>query len=77
MRAAEARRQASAHDQQFHEMVVDRIARRLDQENVLPADILLNLDEDLPVAEVGHLDTTGFDLQIVAYATGQSRIGTP
>ena len=36
------------HNQQFHEMMVDRIARRLDQENVLPADILLDLGRRPP-----------------------------
>ena len=65
------------HDQQFHKMVVDRIARRLHQENVLPAYILLDLDEDLPVAEVRHLDTPGIDSQVIAYSAGQSRIGAP
>jgi hypothetical protein len=41
-------------DQQFHQMVVGRVARRLDDEHVLAADILVDRDEDLVVGEALH-----------------------
>ena len=65
------------HDQQFHEVMVRGLARRLHQKNVLPADILLDLHEDFAVAEVGHLNATGLGLQIITNPTGQPRIGAP
>ena len=43
------------HDQQFHQVVVGRIGRRLDDEGVLAAHVLLDLDEDLHVGEAAHL----------------------
>ena len=39
-------------DQQFHEVVVHRIAGRLNDENILPADTLLNHHLDLTVVEL-------------------------
>ena len=38
-------------DQQFHQMVVGRKRRRLDDEDVRAADVFLDLDEDLHVGE--------------------------
>ncbi len=49
-----ARRRAAQRigdDQQFHQMVVGRERRRLDDEDVRAADVLLDLDEDFHVGE--------------------------
>ena len=43
------------HDQQFHDRLVDRVARRLDEEDVLLADVVEDLDEDVLVRELEHL----------------------
>ena len=43
--------QRVAHDQEFHQVVVRRVRRRLDDEHVLAADVLVDLDEDLRVVE--------------------------
>ena len=39
------------HDQQLHDVVVHRAARRLDDEDILPAHILQDLEVELAVAE--------------------------
>ena len=41
-------------DQQLHQIVVGRIAGRLDHEHVLAADVLVDLDEHLLVGEAAH-----------------------
>ena len=53
-------------DQQFHQIVVGRIGGRLDDEDVLAADVFVNLDEDLLVGEAadarfgdGHFEIFG------------------
>ena len=53
-------------DQQLHQIVVGRVAGRLDHENVLAADILVDLDENLLVGEApdagvgqGHFEIIG------------------
>ncbi len=42
-------------DQQFHQIVVGRIAGRLDDEHVFAAHVLVDLDEDLLVGKAAHL----------------------
>ena len=42
------------HDQQFHEVVVGRVAGALHYEHVLAADVLLDFDEHLHVREPAH-----------------------
>ena len=52
-----ARRRAAQRvddDQQLHQVVVGRIGRRLEDEHVGAADVLLDLDEDLHVGEAPH-----------------------
>ena len=51
MRFADARRSASMHDQQFHQIVIRRMAGRLNDEHVLAADIFVNFDENLVVGK--------------------------
>ena len=43
--------QRVGHDHQLHQVVVRRVRRRLDDEHVLAADVLEDLDEDLGVVE--------------------------
>ena len=47
------------HDQQFHDRLVDRVAGRLDEEDVLLADVLEDLDEDVLVGELEDLRLPG------------------
>ena len=47
------------HDQQFHDRLVDRVAGRLDEEDVLLADVLEDLDEDVLVRELEDLGAPG------------------
>ena len=54
IRLADARLQRVDADQQFHQIVVGRIAGRLEHEHILAADILVDLDEDLLVGEAAH-----------------------
>src|SRR5690606_7427917 len=42
------------HDQQFHQVVVGRIGRRLQDKDVLASHILLNFDEDFLVGEAPY-----------------------
>ena len=43
------------HDQQLHDRLIDRVGRRLDDEDVLLADVVQDLDEDVLVRELEHL----------------------
>ena len=43
------------HDQQLHDRLVDRVAGRLDEEDVLLADVVEDLDEDVLVGELEDL----------------------
>ena len=43
------------HDQQLHDRLVDRVRGRLDEEHVLLADVVEDLDEDVLVGELEHL----------------------
>ena len=64
-------------DQQLHEIVVRRIAGRLDDEDVFAANILMNFDEDLFVGEAAHLriDKRQFEITCNRAREGQVRIG--
>ena len=66
MRAAEARFSASIRIKQLHQVVVGRERGRLDHEDVLAADVLLDLDEDLHVGEALHLTLGRWHLQMGA-----------
>ena len=43
------------HDQELHDRLVDRVGRRLDEEDVLLADVVEDLDEDVLVRELEDL----------------------
>ena len=62
-------------DQQLHQVVVGRVARRLDDEDVLAADVLLDLDEDLLVGEAPDHALGERDLEIGGDRLGQGAVG--
>ena len=62
-------------DEQFHQMVVGRIARRLDDEHVLAAHILLHLDEHFHVGEAAHHGLGEGQLQRLADGVGERAVG--
>ncbi len=63
------------HDQQFHQMIVGGIARRLDDEHVLPADVFLDLDEHFHVGEAAHHGLGQRKLEILGDGLGQRAVG--
>ena len=72
------RRRAAAgirHDQDFHQVVVGREGRRLDDEGVLAAHVLLDLDEDFHVGEAPHLALGQGHAEIGGNRLRQSAIG--
>ncbi len=64
------------HDQQFHQVVVDRRAGRLDDENVAAADVLVDLAGDLAVGKVADLGLSHGDAQIVTDFLGELGVRT-
>ena len=64
-------------DQQLHEVVVRRIARRLDDEHVLAAHVLVDLDENLFVGEAADARLGKGNLEIVGNRSGQRRVAVP
>ena len=62
-------------DQQFHQMVVGRKRRRLDDEDVRAADVFLDLDEDLHVGETPDHGLGQRQVQPVGDFLRQRRIG--
>jgi hypothetical protein len=58
-------------------MLIDRLARRLHQKDILAANILLDLDEDLSITEIGDLNMAHLDAQVPANTLRQMRIGSP
>src|SRR5690606_6775226 len=67
--------QGVGHDQQLHQVVVGRIAGRLDDEDVLAADVLLDHREHLVVREPLHLRLGQGHVQVVADGAGQRPVG--
>ena len=62
-------------DQQFHQMVVGRERRRLDDENVGAAHVFLDFDENLHVGEAAHHRFGQRRADIGADALGQRGVG--
>ena len=65
------------HDQKLHQIVVGRIAGRLDDEDVLAADILVDLDENLLVGEPADTGLGQRQLEIIGDRAGQRRVAVP
>ena len=74
---APARRAAQRvdDDEQFHQVVVGRIRRRLDDEHVGAAHVLLNLDEDFHVGEAPHHRLGQGGREVGGDGVGKRRIG--
>jgi hypothetical protein len=56
-------------------VVVGRERGRLDNEHILAADVLLNLDEDLHVGEAPDLSPGERDIEMIADGFGERAIG--
>ena len=63
------------HDQQFHDAAADRRRERLDDEDVLRADVLENADEDVLVRELEDLALTERHFERAANSAGESGVG--
>ena len=63
------------HDYQFHQVVVDRGAGRLDDEDIGAANIFLYLDKDLAVTEFFHLCLAERQVEMGGYIEGQIPVG--
>ena len=61
-------------DEQLHQIVVRGEVRRLDDEDVLAADILVNFDEDFLVGETAHAGIGQRQLEIIGDRAGQRQI---
>src|SRR5437867_7582737 len=58
-------------------MLIYRVAGRLQQEHVFATHILANLDKNLPITKIGHINATQLDIQILADPPCQLGIRTP
>ncbi len=65
------------HDQQLHDAGVHRRAERLDQEDVAAADVLLDADEDVLVAELEDIAGAQGHFEMGADTRGQRDMSTP
>src|SRR5579884_1826711 len=61
-------------NQQLHNVVVDRLGGRLNDKNIAAADIFIDLDEDLSIAEGGDDRMAERNTQIVTDLFGEDRI---
>ena len=64
-------------DQELHQIVVGRIAGGLNDEDILAADILVDLDEHLLVGEAAHAGIGQRHLEIVGNRSGQRQVAVP
>ena len=62
------------HDQQLHDAGVDRRAHGLDQIDVAAADVLLDADEDVLVAELGDFAGAEGHFEVRADVAGQRQV---
>ena len=74
MRRALARAQRVDADQQFHEVVVGRVGGGLDEENILAAHVLLNLDEDLVILKTLELGLRQGRVEMIGDGFRQRRV---
>ena len=64
------------HDEQLHEVVVDRGAGGLDHEHVGAADGLIDGDKVLPIREGAHLGVAQLRAHLLADGLGQGAVGS-
>ena len=65
------------HYEEFHEVVVDRGAGGLDDEDVALADVFEDADEGVVVGEFEDVGGAHGDAQVIANRLGQLRVGVP
>src|SRR5690606_33247436 len=65
------------HYHQFHQVVVGRCAGRLDQEDVLAANIFIDFDTDFAVGKLSDVGITEGDVQLTYDTPGQIGVGVP
>src|SRR5690554_973659 len=65
------------HHHQFHQVVVGGRTGRLDQEDVLAADIFIDFNADLAVGELADGNVAEGDVQLLDDATRQVGVGIP
>ena len=61
-------------DQQLHQVVVRGETRRLDDEHVLPADVFVDLDENLLVGETAYAGVDQRQLEILRDRAGERQV---
>src|SRR3546814_10420979 len=61
-------------DEQLHQIVVRGEVRRLDDEDILAPDILVDFDEDFLVGEAAHASVGQRQFEIVRDRTGQRQV---
>ena len=69
--------EALDHDQELHEVVIDRAAGRLDEEYIASADVFFDAAETFTVGETLHRDLPRGNAQVVADFLVQRNIGRP
>ena len=65
------------HHNQFHQIVVGGSTGRLNQEDVLTANVLIDLDTDFAVGEFTDVGVTERDMQLTYNTPGQVGVGIP
>ena len=75
MRPAEARRSASHHDQQLHEVLISRVAGGLDEEDIGAAHVFEQLEMDLAVREPLELGFAERHTEELADLIGEGAVG--
>ncbi len=64
------------HDQQFHQVLVDRRTRRLDQVDIPSADIFFDLALNFAIREIGQRNATQGQVEEFADLPGQRDVGS-
>ena len=63
------------HDQQFHDVVIGRRATRLDNENILTADVFIDFHRGFAVGKSGDLYVGKHGSKVVGNALGKCAVG--
>ena len=63
------------HDQQLHDVVVGRRAARLDDEDILAADVFIDFDEGFAIGKCGDLDVGERLAEAFGDALGERAVG--
>src|SRR5690606_25718278 len=63
------------HDQQFHQVVIGRERGRLDDEDILAADVFLDLYENFLVRKASYAGFSDWNIEVVTDGVGEMQIG--